>query len=138
MTATDSRPATPEEYIAALDEPRRTEIRRLDEMIRRVAPHLERGVASGMLGYGPFHYRYASGREGDTFRISLASQKRHISLYVLATAGDRYVAETFKDRLPKADIGRSCVRLKRLSDVDEAVLEDLIREGAGSTDSPAA
>ena len=125
---------TPDELMDALEEPRRSDIRRLDALIRRVAPHLERGVGSGMLGYGPFHYRYASGREGDTFRISLASQKRHISLYVFATAGDRYVAETYRDRLPKADIGKSCVRLKRLADADERVLEELIREGAGSTD----
>jgi uncharacterized protein DUF1801 len=83
-----------------------------------------------MLAYGRYHYRYASGREGDWFRIGLASQKRYISLYVTAANGERYVAETYKDRLPKAGIGKSCVRFKRLEDLDRSALESLIREGA--------
>ena len=103
---------SPDEYIDALDEPRRTHIPQLDRLIRDSAPNLERHIASGMLAYGPYHYRYPSGREGDWFRIALASNKRYISLYVTATDGERYLAETYKDRLPKADIGRSCVRFK--------------------------
>jgi hypothetical protein len=55
------------------------------------------------------------------------SQKRYISLYI---SGDRVgsVAEQYRDRLPKADISRWCVRIKRMSDVDEATLVDLIHE----------
>ncbi len=121
---------TPEEYIAGLEEPRRGDIRELHDLIVSTAPELERRIASGMLAYGSYNYRYASGREGDWFPIALASQKRYISLYVMAADGERYVAETFKDRLPEADIGRSCVRFKRLSDVDPAALADLIRAGA--------
>lgn len=71
---------TPDEYIEALEEPRRGQIRRLDEMIRRVAPDLERHIQSGMLAYGSYHYRYATGREGDWFPIGLASRKGYISL----------------------------------------------------------
>jgi hypothetical protein len=121
---------SPDEYIEALEEPRRTQIRELDELITTTAPQLERHVQSGMLAYGRYHYRYASGREGDWFRIGLASQKRYISLYVTAANGGRYVAETYKDRLPKADIGKSCVRFKRLEDLDRSALASLIREGA--------
>ena len=77
------------------------------------------------------HYRSKSGREGDWSTIALASQKRYISLYI-SPAGERgrYLAESYADRLPKADIGRSCVRVKRLSDVDEGALTELIREAA--------
>lgn len=64
--------------------------------------------------------------------IGLTSNKRYISLYVLGVSGDEYVAERYKDRLPKADIGRSCVRFKHLEDVDANALEDLIQEGARS------
>jgi hypothetical protein len=63
-----------------------------------------------MLGYGRYHYRYASGREGDAARISVASRKGGISLYVNAVDGERYLAESYRDRLPRADIGKSCVR----------------------------
>jgi len=87
-------------------------------------------VAGKMLGYGPFHYRYASGREGDTTLLGLASQKRYISLYVLCANGGHYLAESYAERLPKASVGKSCVRFARLSDVDTAVLADLVTEAA--------
>jgi uncharacterized protein YdhG (YjbR/CyaY superfamily) len=122
--------ATPEEYIEAIDEPRRGDIRALHELIRETAPELEPRISSGMLAYGSYHYRYASGREGDWHPVALASQKRYISLYVIGTRDGGYLAETFRDRLPKADIGKSCVRFKRLSDVDTSALRELIREGA--------
>ena len=99
-------------------------------MIREEAPRFERHLVSGMLGYGSFHYRSRSGREGDWFVIGLASQKRYISLYVCATDGEGYISERYRDRLPKADIGKSCVRFKRLSDVDESVLRELVHEAA--------
>jgi hypothetical protein len=61
--------------------------------------------------------------------IALASNKRYISLYVTATSPDGgYLAETYKDRLPRASIGRSCIRFKRLSDVDQELLAELFRE----------
>jgi hypothetical protein len=125
-------PTTPEQYIAALDEPRRTEVQALHDLIRRVAPDLEPLVGRGMIGYGQYHYRYASGREGDTFHIGLSSRKAYISLYVTAATEAGYVAESYKDRLPKADIGKSCVRMKRLSDVDLDVVAALVRDGVPS------
>jgi hypothetical protein len=119
-----------EDYIAALAEPRRTDVAALDALIREHAPSLEPVVAGKMLGYGPFHYRYASGREGDTTLLGLASQKRYIALYVLGANGGRYLAESYAERLPKASVGKSCVRFARLSDVDPAVLAELVTEAA--------
>jgi hypothetical protein len=118
------------DYIAALAEPRRTDVAALDALIREHAPGLEPVVAGKMLGYGPFHYRYASGREGDTTLLGLASQKRYISLYVLCANGGRYLAESYAERLPKASVGKSCVRFARLSDLDPAVLAELVTEAA--------
>ncbi len=118
--------STPAEYIAALEEPRRADVARLDDLIRASAPSLEAFIRSGMLAYGPFRYRYASGREGDWFRVGVASNKRYISLYACVADDGGYVAERFRSRLPKADIGKSCVRFKRLGDLDEAVLVELI------------
>jgi hypothetical protein len=122
--------ATPEEYIAQLAEPRRSEIARLHQLVRRAAPKLEPHIQAGVIAYGRYHYKYASGREGDWFRIGIASNKSYISLY--ACAGDErgYVAERYKKRLPKADIGKSCVRFKRVDDLPQGVLEELLAETA--------
>ena len=125
-----ARPHVVEDYIAALAEPRRTDVAALDALIREHAPGLEPVVEGPMLGYGPFHYRYASGREGDTTLLGLASQKRYISLYVLSANDGRYLAESYAERLPKASVGKSCVRFTKLADVDTGVLAELIAEAA--------
>ncbi|GAA3818933.1 DUF1801 domain-containing protein [Amycolatopsis tucumanensis] len=118
---------TPDSYIDALDEPRRSDIRALHELIRDTAPELAPTTAFGMLGYGPYHYRYASGREGDSTVIALKSNKNYISLYVSAVVGGRYLAESYADSLPKASIGKSCIRFKRLADLDTGVLAEIFR-----------
>lgn len=118
--------ATPDEYIDSLEEPRRTEVARMDALIRETLPELDRVIQAGMIGYGPYHYRYASGREGDTSRVVLASNKGAISIYACAADKDGYVAERYKSRLPKAKIGRSCIRFKRIDDLDVDALREIL------------
>ena len=118
------------EYIAAAGDKRRDDIQKLHDLVRRAAPGLEPTMEFGMLGYGRYHYKYKSGREGDWMKIGIANNKSYISLYCCASFDGGYVAEGFKDRLPKANIGKSCVRFKRLSDLDLKVVEELIRTTA--------
>ena len=129
--------ATHDEYIDALAEPRRGDLRALHELIRATVPHLRPTMEFGMPGYGRYHYRYASGREGDWMLVGMASNINYISLYVTATTDDgRYLAEAFRDRLPKASIGKSCIRFKRLSDVDADVLAELLHTAAAGLSAP--
>jgi len=128
----NSDAATHEEYIAQVEEKRRSDIQRLHDLVREVAPELEPTMDFGMLGYGKFHYKYASGREGDWMKIGIANNKQYISFYCCSADADGYVAERYRERLPKADIGKSCVRFKRLSDLDENTLRELIREAASA------
>jgi hypothetical protein len=121
---------TPAEYIAAVDEKRRPDIAALDALIRKHAPTLEPVIMDGMLGYGPFHYRYASGREGDACKLAIASNASYISLYCFASDAKGYVAERYVDRLPKAGFGKTCVMIRKLADLDEEALVALIKETA--------
>ncbi len=121
---------TVEGHLASVDSGHRDDVRRVHELIRDTAPELAVEVGEKMLGYGPFHYRYASGREGDSHLISLASRKQYISLYVNCVTAGTYLAEQFKERLPKANIGRSCVRFKRVDDLDADALRELVRTAA--------
>jgi hypothetical protein len=101
------------------------DLERLDALIRETLPDLE---AHGH-NYGPFHYRYESGREGDAYLVSVAERKHGLSLYVLAVTDDgQYLAESRADRFPKASVGKSCLRFKRLDDLDEGALRDLLAE----------
>src|SRR5258705_9102227 len=88
---------TPDEYIAMIDEPRRGQIQLLHDLIRKAIPKLKPYIISGMIGYGSFHYKSTSGREGDWFIIGLASQKNYISLHICASDGKQYVAEKYKE-----------------------------------------
>jgi uncharacterized protein YdhG (YjbR/CyaY superfamily) len=120
---------THDAYIEALDEPRRSDVRVLHDLIRSTVPELEPTMAFGILGYGTYHYRYASGREGDSTIVGLASNKRHLSLYV-ACAAERDLADTYGPRLPKASIGKGCIRVRRAADLDLDVVAELLREAA--------
>ena len=124
---------TIEQYIAEVEETRRGDIQALHDMVREVAPELEPTMDFGMLGYGKVQYKYASGREGEWMKIGIANNKQYISLYSCAADENGYVAERYKERLPKANIGKSCVRFKRLSDLDEETLRELIRETAAAS-----
>lgn len=120
-------------YIEQIDEPRRAEIEELDALITATVPKLERHLmgqmGSQMIGYGPYHYKYESGREGDTAIISLASQKRHVSLYVMCVDNQtgEYLPEQFEERLGKVSVGKSCVRFTKLENVDKKALKALLK-----------
>jgi hypothetical protein len=125
---------TVSDYIAQIDEPRKSEIKKLHEFIQQLIPDEKPQLVYSMIGYGSFHYKYASGREGDWPIIALASQKNYISVYVCAVDDNgKYVAENYKQQLPKADIGRSCIRFKKLEDINLEVLGDAIQRGISHT-----
>src|SRR3954469_23445047 len=117
---TKTKPTTPAEYLAALTEPRRSELKSLDAAIRKAVPKLKRYVAySGtMIGYGAYHYKYASGREGDCPIVALSSRAQYISLYVSGHRGGKSIAEAAKPKLGKVSVGKACIRFKRLEDLN--------------------
>ena len=107
---------------------------RLDLEVARADPksragaRAARGLGNARLWHLPL--RLCIRAEGDWPILALASRKAAISLYACAAVDGRYVAEDFRDRLPKADIGKSCVRIKKLEDVDLDVLDELVRRAA--------
>jgi hypothetical protein len=119
--------ATPEQLIKSLEEPRRAEMRELHELVRAARPELEPFCYDAKtIGYGAYHYRSASGQEGDWYEIGLSAGKASISLHVSAATDEGYLAEEWADRFPKASVGRSCVRFKRLAHVDPEAVSGLL------------
>lgn len=116
------------EYIDSIDEPRKNQIIELDKFIKKTIPTLKPHFAYNMLGYGSFHYKNKSGGEGDWPVVALASQKNYISVYVCAVENKRYIAETYKEKLPKTSIGKSCIRFKKLEDLDLNVLGEILKK----------
>jgi hypothetical protein len=122
-----SAASSTEEYLSLIDEPRKSDIVKLDEFIKATVPEANAYFASNMLGYGKYHYKSKSGREGDWPVIALASQKNYISLYVCSVKDGTYIAELYKKNLPKAEIGKSCIRFKKLEDVDLKVIGEILK-----------
>lgn len=80
-------------------------------------------VGPSIVGFGHYHYRYESGREGDWFLTGFSPRKQSLTLYIMS--GFRGYPSLMK-RLGKYTTGRSCLYLRRLQDVDLEVLTDLI------------
>ena len=111
---------TRDDVFATTPEAQRTELEALDRAIRRAAPTLAATADRGFLGYGRYRYRYATGREGDWFPLSLVPRSSNLTLY-LGAAG----AERWADRLPRGACGKSCIRLKKASDLPPDVLAEI-------------
>ncbi len=124
----NTKAKTPTQYISELVEPRKSHIKQLHKLVREAAPGLKAHIHYGMLAYGPMKYKTKSGLEGDWFVIGLASQKSYISMYFSCEEDGRYLAESYKKKLPKANIGKSCVRFKTPDDVDLKVLKEMIQK----------
>ena len=129
---------TPLAFLRSVPEPQRAELLKLHALIRKTVPELAPSVAAGGVGYGPYHYRYATGREGDSFIVGLAPRKNSISLYVMGYANGTYLAESYAARLGKADCGKSCVRFRRLDELNETALKSLLRAASKASKSTAA
>ena len=83
-----------------------------------------RWSGSGIVGFGSYHYRYASGREGDWPAVGMSPRKSALTIYVSAGFDDAELS-----RLGPHTTGKSCLYVKRLSDVDTGVLRELIAAG---------
>lgn len=118
--------------------PRGEELRRVDELVTAAAPGIDRQLvpvgSSAMLGYGLMPYRPRSAKETTMWPlISLAAQKRHLSLYVSAVVDGGYLAEQRADRLGKVSCGKSCIRFTSLDQVDTTELSALVRDAVAAT-----
>jgi hypothetical protein len=123
-----SKAKTVEEYMTGLPEERKGILERVHRAITQAVPGLEPHMMAGMIGYGTYHYKYASGREGDWSLIALANQKNYISIYICAVEDGKYLAESSKDRLGKVSVGRSCIRFKKPEDINSEVLTELCKK----------
>jgi len=94
------------------------------EQIAGVGPRM---WGPSIVGYGRYHYKYASGREGDAFRLGFSPRKNALTLYLLGCDGDSGPPSALLDQLGKHKTGKACLYIKKLADVDVTVLEELIR-----------
>ena len=115
------------DYIAVLPVERKKILKALDKVIRETAPELKDFFAYSMPGYGAFDYVNYKKELIKWPVISIASQKNYVSVYVCAVVDGQYIAEKYKDELGKVNVGRSCIRFKKLEDLDIETFKKIIK-----------
>lgn len=119
--------ATSKDPYHFIDETVESEEKRKDslaliDMMKKITGHEPKMWGPTMIGFGDWHYVSPSGREGDWFSMGFSPRKAAISLYITMDASGH---PELMSRLGKHTTGKGCIYVKRLSDVDMGVLEEL-------------
>ena len=99
---------------------------RLDQMFRNVTGWQPRMRGPSIVGYGQYHFEYDSGRQGDFLATGFSPRKANLVLYIMPGYHD---LSPWLSRLGKYKLGKSCLYINKLKDIDESVLQDIIAEG---------
>lgn len=114
-------------YLAAIaKDDRRADCQKIHDMMADITGWEPKMWGASIVGFGEYHYKYESGREGDALRIGFSSRAQNISIYIMPGYQD---FDEELSRLGKHSKGKACLYIKRLSDVDEAVLKEIMIKG---------
>ena len=118
-------------YIDTITEPRRTRVLHYCDVISQVVPDLQKSYweyGGGLIGFGRYRYRYATGREGEWFMLGVGNRKRYIALYSNAAPDGRYLVEAFESQLNECKIGKCCIEIPDGVELDGAVVLSLAQQ----------
>lgn len=115
-------------FVAQIGDARRQEEALvLDALMQRVTAEPPQMWGPSIVGYGRYHYRYDSGREGDMCRIGFSPRKAKLVVYLIGNYAEaKPEADALFAALGKHALGQSCLYINKLADVDLAVLERLV------------
>ena len=105
------------------DEHRRADCRAVAGLMAEITDAEGVMWGSNIVGFGSYHYRYASGREGDSFEAGFSPRKRALTIYMMSGFSE---CEHLLARLGKCSTGKSCLYVKRLADIDVDVLREML------------
>ena len=111
-------------------EGKRADSFKLLELMRKVTGLEPKMWGNSIVGFGEYHYRYATGHEGDSTVIGFSPRKQNLTIYLMGSyihPEDKTYEKLF-NKLGKHKSGKSCLYINKLEDVDMAVLEQLVRK----------
>ncbi len=118
--------ASVEDFINAIeDETIRADCFEIAKMMKQATKAEPKMWGSSIVGFGSYHYKGASGREGDWMLVGFSPRKQNLTLYIMA-GFERY--DELMKKLGKFSTGKSCLYIKKLADVDKKVLKELVSE----------
>jgi len=127
-------PADVDAFIAAVsDEQKRADSFELIELMQAATGEPPVMWGPSIVGFGSYHYKYKTGREGDMPIVGFSPRKAALSIYGIDEVYDP--TETIK-KLGKYTTGKSCLYVKRLADIDRAVLKELVEQSVANYSLP--
>mgnify|MGYP001430073104 CR=1 FL=1 len=114
---------------AVPDETKRDDARRLITIMKNLTGFEPKMWGPSIIGFGSYHYKYATGREGDAPLTGFSPRKNELSIYLNAEFSGK---EDLLQQLGKHKSGKGCLYIKKLQDIDEKVLEKLIKQSVSS------
>jgi hypothetical protein len=111
------------------DEQVRDDCYALTAIMKKITTAEPKMWGPSIVGFGSYHYKYESGHEGDACLTGFSPRKQNITLYVMPGATQH---AALLDRLGKFKAGKGCIYIKKLADIDETVLKDLIKQSVDS------
>ena len=119
--------ASVEDFLASVEnEQKQADSREVLEMMSSITGHEPKMWGSSLVGFGTYHYRYASGREGDFFLTGFSPRKQALTVYIMPGFSDY---SKLLDKLGKFKTGKSCLYIKKLDDIDRSLLRELVEKG---------
>ena len=123
---TTSHSASVADFIEGITDPvKKSDCKKVRQIMQKATGKRARMWGSSIVGFGEYHYRYESGREGDSFLTGFSPRAQSLSVYIMPGFKD-YAAQL--KRLGKHKLGKSCLYIKRLDDVDVDVLTEIIND----------
>ena len=107
------------------EEQKRRDAFALADLMQQATKAEPRMWGSSIVGFGSYHYKYASGREGDWFLVGFSPRQQNLTLYIMS--GFDHYGELL-DKLGQHSTGQSCLYIKKLADVDLAIVTELVKQ----------
>lgn len=122
----ETKAKTVKDYLDSVQPERKELVLFLHNFIQKTVPKLKPHFAYNMLGYGSFKYSNYKNEVLPWPTIAMASQKNYISIYVCSVIKGEYIAEKHKAELGKVSVGKSCIRFKKLEDLNLPALKKVL------------
>ena len=124
-----------EDFINSVDhEGKRIEAFEILEMMINITGEQPKMWGTSIIGFGDLRYKYASGREGDWFKVGFSPRKTKFSMYI--SGCDISTQDEMLGRLGKFKTGKGCLYINKLADIDREVLKEMIKDGYDNPNIP--
>jgi len=111
------------------DEQKRKDSLEILDIMKKITKSEPAMWGSSIVGFGSYHYKYKSGREGDWFLTGFSPRKQNLTLYIMSGFSEH---DELLKKIGRCKTSKGCLYIKRLSDIDKKVLQQVVKKSVDS------